>query len=67
MNHSSLFRADPMQSRQNLLPKDGVAHYHPEFISHLSSAKFMTHLLELPSWEEDRLLMFGKVVPLVAR
>lgn len=62
MNQSSLFRADPMQSRQNLLPKDGVAHYYPEFISHFSSAKLMTQLVESLPWEEDRLLMFGKVV-----
>ena len=62
MKQSSLFRADPMQSRQNLLPKDGAAHYYPEFISRHSSAKLMTQLVESLPWEEDRLLMFGKVV-----
>ena len=62
MNQSSLFRADLMQSRQNLLPKDGVVYYYPEFISHLSSAKLMTQLLESLSWEEDRLFMFGRAV-----
>lgn len=62
MKQSSLFRADPMQSRQNLLPKDGAAHYYPEFISHHSSTKLMTQLVESLPWEEDRLLMFGKVV-----
>lgn len=62
MNQTSLFHADLMLSRQNLLPKDGVAHYHPEFISSHNSAKLMTQLLESLSWEEDRLLMFGRMV-----
>jgi alkylated DNA repair dioxygenase AlkB len=62
MKQSSLFRAEPMQSRQNLLPKDGVAHYYPEFISYVSRAKLMTQLVESLPWEKDRLLMFGKVV-----
>ncbi|MBU3613671.1 alpha-ketoglutarate-dependent dioxygenase AlkB [Polynucleobacter sp. Latsch14-2] len=62
MNQTSLFHADLMPSRQNLLPKDGVTHYYPEFISNHNSAKLMTQLLESLPWEEDRLLMFGRVV-----
>jgi alkylated DNA repair dioxygenase AlkB len=62
MNQISLFSTDPTQSRQNLLPKDGVAHYYPEFINPLDSTKLLAQLLDSLPWEEDRLFMFGKVV-----
>lgn len=62
MDQNSLFSADLMQSRQNLLPKDGVAYYYPEFISHYSSIQLMAQLLKSLTWEQDKLVMFGKVV-----
>lgn len=62
MNQSPLLSADLIKSRQNLLPKDGIVHYYPELINRLSSARLMARLLESLPWEEDRLLMFGKMV-----
>ena len=60
MKQTALFEITLEQHRQNLLPKDGSAYYHPEWISAVDSAKLMNQLDQSLQWEADQLLMFGK-------
>ena len=62
MNQGSLFAGDSTQSRFNLLPKDGFANYHPEFMSKADSTHLMNQLQQSVHWEADQLRMFGKLV-----
>lgn len=62
MRQSSLFGIDPVLCNQNLLPKDGAATYHPEFLTPLNSDKLMVWLQESLQWEPDQLIMYGKII-----
>ena len=62
MIQDSLFNIDSDLWDQNLLPKDGLVHYHPKFISGAESARLMNQLQKSLLWEADQLMMFGKLV-----
>ena len=62
MIQDSLFNIDSDLWYQNLLPKDGVVHYYPKFISEAESARLMNQLQKSLLWEADQLMMFGKLV-----
>ncbi|QWE09657.1 alpha-ketoglutarate-dependent dioxygenase AlkB [Polynucleobacter ibericus] len=59
---SQLFEPNLSASTQNLLPKDGCAHYLPEIYSESRSAQLISQLQTSLHWESDQLIMFGKLV-----
>lgn len=62
MMQSQLFEPSPSESTQNLLPKDGCAHYFPGVYSEAKSTQFISQLKASLHWEPDQLLMFGKLI-----
>ena len=62
MNQDSLFSANSFHSGLNLLPKDGSAFYHPEFINATDSTQLMNQLQHSLQWGADQLIMFGRLV-----
>jgi len=59
---SLLFDPDPIDSVLNLLPKDGIAHYHPKIFDELHSTQLMGQLQRSLKWEADQLVIFGKKI-----
>ncbi|NNF18324.1 MAG: alpha-ketoglutarate-dependent dioxygenase AlkB [Flavobacteriaceae bacterium] len=47
-------------SSENLLPFDGLVHYHGPLMSLSTASRYMEALLSGISWEHDELIMFGK-------
>ncbi len=62
MNQGPLFAANTTQDGLNILPKDGSAFYHPEFMSPADSNQLMNRLHQSLEWNADQLMMFGKLV-----
>ncbi len=46
----------------NLLPRDGMVHYFPNFLSNQSNTVLTNHLMKSINWKQDQLQMFGKLV-----
>ncbi|MDC6351994.1 alpha-ketoglutarate-dependent dioxygenase AlkB [Zeaxanthinibacter sp. PT1] len=49
-----------LTSSGNLLPFDGLVHYHGPLMDLNSASRYMEALLKEISWEHDELMMFGK-------
>lgn len=62
MNQPTLFEVDTGQSRLNLLPRDGSAHYHPGFLRLEESDVLIDQIEKSLQWKADQLMMFGKLV-----
>jgi alkylated DNA repair dioxygenase AlkB len=52
----------PTDCNLNLLPKDGRIYYQPGVFDETQCNHFLTALQDSLVWEQDRLLMFGRIV-----
>ncbi len=57
----SLF-ADSYDTTQNLLPYDGIVHYHPSFLTPAEANQFFTQLFTGIEWQHDTAVMLGKLI-----
>jgi alkylated DNA repair dioxygenase AlkB len=53
------FPADP---GTNLLPHDGLVHYHPSFIPSSETDRYLRELTDEIPWKHDEVTMFGKTI-----
>ncbi|MGJ8697540.1 MAG: alpha-ketoglutarate-dependent dioxygenase AlkB family protein [Verrucomicrobiaceae bacterium] len=54
-----LFPTDPTT---NLLPHDGIVHYHPAFFPASKTSRFLSSLTTKIPWQHDEVTMFGKTI-----
>jgi hypothetical protein len=59
---STLNAHDVSTAVANLLPKDGSAAYMPNVFDSISSPTLFASLRETLNWQQDQLLMFGKLI-----
>ncbi len=52
----------PTEPDVNLLPHDGVVHYHPAVFSPSEAEKFFEKLTQDVPWQHDEVKMFGKTI-----
>ena len=52
-----LFVTDPTK---NLLPFDGMVHYHGCILNHMECARYLTLLMHSIEWKHEEVIMFGK-------
>lgn len=44
----------------NLLPRDGVVHYHGQLMDQATADRYLTDLLNYVAWQNDEVMLFGK-------
>ncbi|APB99521.1 alpha-ketoglutarate-dependent dioxygenase AlkB family protein [Polynucleobacter asymbioticus] len=62
MNQSSLFSIDSDLCATNLLPKEGLVNYYPEFLGEVESLNLLNQLQKSLQWEADQLIIFGRLI-----
>ncbi len=62
MNQSSLFGIDSDLCATNLLPKEGLVNYYPEFLGEVDSLNLLNQLQKSLQWEADQLIIFGRLI-----
>ncbi|MBU3627061.1 alpha-ketoglutarate-dependent dioxygenase AlkB [Polynucleobacter sp. JS-Safj-400b-B2] len=59
---SHLFETSHGDFAVNMLPKDGGAHYYPKVFTEQDSTKLLGQLQASLKWEQEKLMMFGRLV-----
>jgi alkylated DNA repair dioxygenase AlkB len=62
MNQNSLFSIDSDLCATNLLPKEGLVNYYPEFLGEVDSLNLLNQLQKSLQWEADQLMIFGRLI-----
>ena len=62
MNQISLFGIDSDLCATNLLPKEGLVNYYPEFLGEVESLNLLNQLQKSLQWEADQLIIFGRLI-----
>ena len=54
--------SNPVNSSQNILPKDGIVHYYGKIFSLADANHYLSSLLSNIEWKNDEAIIFGKLI-----
>jgi alkylated DNA repair dioxygenase AlkB len=52
----------PINSSNNLLPKDGIVNYFGKFMNNYEADRYLDSLLNTIEWKNDQTIIFGKLI-----